>query len=99
MGPGLFYSQAAAAAAKAVCAGCPVRRSCLAAGEGEVGVWGGRTFNERAGHPERDRYDHLSAVPCALCGEPFRPYTYNARYCAECRATGQLTRNFGRRTA
>ncbi len=34
---------------KVVCAGCPVRRSCLASAVlvGEVGVWAGTSFNNR----------------------------------------------------
>lgn len=37
------------AAAKAVCAICPVQAECLAAGVGEVGIWGGLTEAERSG--------------------------------------------------
>jgi hypothetical protein len=33
--------------AKALCAGCPKRVTCLADGAGEHGVWGGTTSSER----------------------------------------------------
>jgi len=40
------------AAAKAVCAPCPVREPCLEAGMSERrGIWGGLTASER--HPKR----------------------------------------------
>ena len=58
-GPGLFFGPAAEfvsattkreAAAKAICAGCPVRDACLAyaldTGQ-EYGIWGGLTEDER----------------------------------------------------
>jgi WhiB family transcriptional regulator, redox-sensing transcriptional regulator len=52
LGPRLFYdpTSRSVARAKAVCAGCTVRRSCLAHAmtDGEMGVWGGRTESERA---------------------------------------------------
>lgn len=57
--PSLFFDEHpdSEAMAKAVCAGCPVRRTCLeharSAGE-EFGVWGGLTA------PERDRLDRWS---------------------------------------
>lgn len=52
--PALFYPEVAdrptAAAARAVCAGCPVRLECLAYalrnGE-EYGIWGGTTERDR----------------------------------------------------
>jgi WhiB family redox-sensing transcriptional regulator len=56
--PDLFFPLSAAqasadriAAAKAVCAGCPVRRECLSfalSTRQEHGIWGGRTEQERA---------------------------------------------------
>jgi hypothetical protein len=55
------------------CEGCPVRRSCLAAGlrAGEVGIWGGTTEGEReaaramlnCGAPTDDVLDRLLALP------------------------------------
>ncbi len=55
--PALFYSEdrgakgrADAAAARAICAGCPVRLECLAfalANGEEFGIWGGATERER----------------------------------------------------
>lgn len=54
MTTGVFFPEpgrlepAAVAEAKAVCAGCPVRERCLAAGRREVhGIWGGLTVGER----------------------------------------------------
>lgn len=37
----------AAAIAKAICAGCPIKPTCLALGQGEEGIWGGTTRLER----------------------------------------------------
>ncbi|QGG94097.1 hypothetical protein GH723_02695 [Actinomarinicola tropica] len=58
--PALFYDPhpAAVAAAKTVCASCPVRDACaahaIAAGE-EYGVWGGLAADERpAPQPQRE---------------------------------------------
>ena len=49
--------KARAAAAKTICAGCPVRDECLthalSAGE-EYGIWGGLTRRERAALQERN---------------------------------------------
>ncbi|HEX7355276.1 MAG TPA: WhiB family transcriptional regulator [Mycobacteriales bacterium] len=56
MGPSAFYPEsgwghaptAEAAAARAVCAECPVRAECADAGMGEhYGVWGGLSLNQR----------------------------------------------------
>lgn len=70
---GLFYppTDAAAAAALAVCTRCPVRAACeqhaLATGE-EYGIWGGRTEAERARirrtneAPRRRRHGPASAL-------------------------------------
>jgi len=58
--PALFYDlhPEAVAAAKTVCAGCPVRGTCerhaLAAGE-EFGVWGGLAADERPTPPPSER--------------------------------------------
>ena len=43
------------AAAKAVCATCPIAKACLAAAleRGEAGVWGGMTEDERLGLTRR----------------------------------------------
>ncbi|MGO9658099.1 MAG: WhiB family transcriptional regulator [Acidimicrobiales bacterium] len=44
------------ATAKAICAGCPVRRQCLSAGRyEEFGIWGGLTAQERRRLPHRWR--------------------------------------------
>lgn len=48
--PRLFFGYRHAAAAKAVCGGCPVADECLAyalANQEPVGVWGGLTVEER----------------------------------------------------
>jgi hypothetical protein len=57
------------------CAGCPVRRSCLAAGlrAGEAGIWGGTTETERetarmelnCGARTDDVLDRLLALPAS----------------------------------
>ena len=48
----LFFSEtrkSVARKAKEVCAKCPVQRECLeyAIAEDEIGIWGGKTTNER----------------------------------------------------
>lgn len=58
-----------------VCASCPVRRSCLAAGmrSGDVGIWGGTLDTERdaarallnAGARTDDVLDQLLSLPAA----------------------------------
>ncbi|HWL41813.1 MAG TPA: WhiB family transcriptional regulator [Ilumatobacter sp.] len=82
--PALFYADdhATIAAAKAVCAHCPVRAQCrdhaIAAGE-ELGVWGGLTPDERVprpssappGRPNRVSDDDLRALFDAA--DPDRP--------------------------
>jgi len=48
--PEAFFADGPAEPAKAVCAGCPVRRTCLAYALTEEigwGVWGGLTADER----------------------------------------------------
>lgn len=47
--PRLFYSEDPAdeAAAKSICAACPVAAECEEAGQGEPGIWGGLTERER----------------------------------------------------
>ncbi|MGO9657371.1 MAG: WhiB family transcriptional regulator [Acidimicrobiales bacterium] len=54
----LYRSHKAAeiAAAKAICAKCPVRKQCLSAGlDEEFGIWGGLTAEERRQLPRRLR--------------------------------------------
>lgn len=85
--------RAAAAAAKAVCAGCPVTRQCLAWAE-EVGdgwaVLGGLAPGERhqraaAGRPRRRR------LRCTRCGQQF--WTQHGRYCSPyCRRAARWAR-------
>jgi len=48
--PEVFFADGPAEPAKAICAGCPVRRKCLAYALSEGigwGVWGGLTADER----------------------------------------------------
>lgn len=63
------WNAEAIAAAKAVCAGCSVRRECLqlalATRESE-GVWGGLTPTERAKYAEG--LYRTPTVPCPGCG-------------------------------
>ncbi len=48
LGNELFYPVRQAAAAKAVCALCPVKEQCLEAGlEDKFGIWGGTTERAR----------------------------------------------------
>lgn len=55
-------------AAKAICAGCPVRAQCLDAADGE-GIWGGLTTYER-------RTGERMATECNVdgCDRPPRPW-------------------------
>jgi WhiB family transcriptional regulator, redox-sensing transcriptional regulator len=57
--PDLFYpgnrDMVTAAAARKVCAGCPVRSECAAAGLAEYhGIWGGLSVNQRRGERRED---------------------------------------------
>lgn len=75
------------AAAKALCASCPVRADCLAdalAHWGTAGIWGGTTELERE-KMERARLH----PPVALCGTNAGYYRHQRMAdepCAECRA-------------
>ncbi len=48
-GPELFFPPSGedGLMAKALCARCPVREECLAAGRKELGIWGGTSERER----------------------------------------------------
>jgi WhiB family transcriptional regulator, redox-sensing transcriptional regulator len=68
--PGLFdpdpMDHSSVAAARQVCAGCPVRIDCLAlalATPGTHGIWGGLTQPERAAHRRRPPGRDLDAAP------------------------------------
>lgn len=67
-------------AAKAVCAGCPVRAECL---ESNIlvnqGVYGGLSRMER-------RRLRGALAPCRTCGVPVEGRPSGVRYCPECRA-------------
>lgn len=66
-------------AAKAICAGCPVRSECL---ESNLlinqGVYGGLSRMER-------RRLRGALAPCRTCGVPVEGRTSGVRYCPECR--------------
>ncbi len=55
VGPAAFYPEVGAkhveiAAAKSICAACPVSAECEAAGKAEKhGIWGGSTVDDRRG--------------------------------------------------
>ena len=73
------------AEAKAVCAGCPVQRQCLADAI-EVGDWEGI----RAGltGPERRTHAGLTAArACIDCGTTYTPYTHLQKRCTTCSYT------------
>lgn len=62
--------------AKEICAGCPVKLECRAAGMAESdGVWGG--LSER----DRTRARGKTAKPCEICGLPFEGRTCD-KYCS-----------------
>lgn len=81
-------------AAKAVCAGCPVREQCLEyalAGDEREGVWGGTSPRERRNM--RVGREQICAVP--TCKNP-RPKggPGNSRYCGpECSRAAKRIRN------
>jgi len=67
MPPSLFFPESGpteaiwVAAAKAVCASCPVRVDCLEAGMPEYrGVWGGLTRHERIQRRDAQRAQELA---------------------------------------
>ena len=68
--------------AKAICAECPVRESCLklSVENGEThGVWGGTSARDRRGIPK--------PKTCRKCGDGFTPDSPKLKqlYCAPCR--------------
>ena len=88
--PGLGDHQAVAAA-RQVCATCPVAQACLdhAVANHEAGIWGGRSEKER----KEMRKGLRPAVaipgaqvdqrrPCAHCGELFRPWDSSSKCCS-----------------
>ncbi len=80
-------SQSAAATAKRVCRGCPVRRECLAEGRSQVfGVWGGLTADERSSQPPKPQ--RLQDRVCEACGDIYRPTLPTHRRCHPCRMGG-----------
>jgi WhiB family redox-sensing transcriptional regulator len=81
--------QSHAAAAKRICATCPVMAECLddaLSSQMGFGVWGGTTAEERRRLLGRHRAMTTSA--CRLCGAPFvtRLGTPSQPYCTDCRA-------------
>jgi hypothetical protein len=88
--PEAFFPErgASPAAAKKVCAACPVQAACRAeaARFGDVmGVWAGTTETER-------KYARRGSAPiCSGCGREFTRTSPNAKYC------GDLCRQAARR--
>jgi WhiB family redox-sensing transcriptional regulator len=76
-------------AAKAICAGCPVRAECLQFAldnHEQHGIFGGKTPTER--RPSRMR----ATTVCRFCGDRF-PRFENTRFCSpECRAAADDAR-------
>lgn len=97
-GPQLFFpeTEAAAAAAAAVCAGCPVKVPCRRAGQSEpYGVWGGRWHNgavltedtrvnraTRATRTTRPDPPNRNRT-CTRCGSPFYALHTAQLYCGD----------------
>lgn len=73
--------------ARLVCAACPVWRDCLAAGEGETGIWGGLTRDER-GRLTVNRHlvsqERREIVKCETCGFRCVPMLLDDRRCDDC---------------
>jgi WhiB family redox-sensing transcriptional regulator len=97
--PGLFFSErgdnAKIAAAKKLCAQCPVREECLEFGLMEKhGVWGGLSERQRR-EVRRERAVVVGPLPlhrqprdCAVCGDEFSPTSNSSTLCSDlCRAT------------
>lgn len=90
MNTAIFYpSPDLTHAAQQVCAGCPVRTECAAAGRAEEhGVWAGELRDYRSPVP-RPRQRKPRQRRCAVCGRVFEP-TGNGvgtvRCSMECRA-------------
>lgn len=73
------------AAAKAICAVCPVAAECLETAmllNEQNGLWGGMTEEERRKY--RRRWNRPSTMPCKSCGRPF-PRAGACKYCEPCR--------------
>lgn len=88
--PELFYpgkeDPADLAAARAVCAECPVAADCLeyAILNGEkYGIWGGKSEKERRAIRRERRLAGQPNALCAICGDPFVSTNNNARYCGD----------------
>ena len=97
--PDLFTSRGAedVAAARAICATCPVKAACLQAAleSGASGVWGGTTKAERASMEVRKSPEHNPRVVHARGGRPINHGTVGGYAthrkrredaCDECRA-------------
>jgi WhiB family redox-sensing transcriptional regulator len=81
--------QSHAAAAKRICATCPVMAECLEdalSSQMDFGVWGGTTAEERRRLLGRHRL--VATTACRLCGAPVvsRSRTRPQLYCKDCRA-------------
>lgn len=81
-----FFAEAAetVAAAKLVCARCPVRDECLAfADENDehFGVWGGMSEKERR-RARRNRPRRSLRAVCVECGNPFEAGVPQAKFCS-----------------
>lgn len=73
--PGRGYTSEAARA-KAVCASCPVRETCLEhaiANHEDEGVWGGKTVKERKQIVRERRHGAVTAIVPRVLLYPVRP--------------------------
>ena len=73
------------AAAKAICAGCPVKAECLEVALWEpltYGIWGGLTFDERRGKNTGQR---VRPAKCGTDSGYHRHRNRKERACDECR--------------
>jgi WhiB family transcriptional regulator, redox-sensing transcriptional regulator len=75
--------------AREVCATCPVAAQCLAWAEQtgqDHGLWGGLSVSDRqAGRSPQEALERARAsagVPCAECGERFKPKRKGHRFCS-----------------
>lgn len=71
------------AEARAVCATCPVRDTCLAENLFEpYGVWGGKSERQRRLLRVGIKRPYGEWASCAGCVQPFRPTSARNKYCS-----------------
>ncbi|MER0477314.1 WhiB family transcriptional regulator [Streptomyces sp. Edi2] len=97
--PEIFHDDAQAAAARKLCAGCPLAAHCRtqARDNREWGTWGGETSAERAaaGHPPagwRGRGHKIALKPCGTPAAYRRHLRAGQKPCRPCKSAEYLRR-------